>query len=152
MWAGRAREDRPCTACGHLIRREQIEYEPEFDDGRRLRLHLGCFVIWHEETAGFSLKGTRLCTKFPVVGPDERCVDVRMTDDGDPVAVRRALIELAARLLRESEQLREMAKEALLESRRMGDEMRTTMDTSHLRLVSDRSRDAAADQSSSSAK
>lgn len=62
-----------------------------------------------------------------------------------PETIRRALIELAAQLLKESAQLREMAQVAILESRRMRDEMRPA---DHLRLIDGGGSSAAAGPSS----
>lgn len=49
MWSGRG-TGLPCTACEQAILRVQIEYEPQYDDGRPLiRLHIGCHGLWEAE-------------------------------------------------------------------------------------------------------
>lgn len=38
-----------CDACASLIDRADTEFEIIFTDGRTLRLHVGCHVVWKEE-------------------------------------------------------------------------------------------------------
>lgn len=47
-----------CVACDQAITTTQVEYEVEDErDGRRLRFHLGCHVVWQLECAA-RLRGT----------------------------------------------------------------------------------------------
>jgi hypothetical protein len=41
-----------CAACDQLISDAQVEYEIQDDrDGKRLRFHFGCYVVWQLECA-----------------------------------------------------------------------------------------------------
>jgi hypothetical protein len=49
MWAGIG-SGHPCDGCGRSITATDLEYELDFADGRRIRLHRECSAIWHTET------------------------------------------------------------------------------------------------------
>ena len=49
MWAGRAQARGHCAGCDRPIEQGAIEYEPEFLDGRTLKLHPHCVEVWIQE-------------------------------------------------------------------------------------------------------
>ena len=48
-WAGFG-NGRPCDGCDQAILSADIEQELDFEDGRTLRLHDACAVLWRRET------------------------------------------------------------------------------------------------------
>ena len=47
-WAGPGAQ-KPCDGCSSLIDNHDTEFEIVFHDGRAVRLHAGCHVVWEEE-------------------------------------------------------------------------------------------------------
>ena len=48
IWAGYG-SDMPCDGCGRSIGSGEVEYEVDMQDGRSLRLHHACLIVWHGE-------------------------------------------------------------------------------------------------------
>jgi hypothetical protein len=49
LWKGIG-SGKPCSACEAVILSADVEFEPQYDDGRRVvRFHVGCYGIWEVE-------------------------------------------------------------------------------------------------------